>query len=85
MSNQTKVTWALVGVGAVIAWIWAASPTCQDDSGIIYQGCLSQQPVDPDCREVQFCKDHLGHQWYVTTYANGTVVKSEVQYSEPTP
>jgi hypothetical protein len=78
MSNGTKVK---VGIGAavvIIGWLWAQSPTCQDDSGILYQGCLSQQPIDPSCREVQFCKDHLGNQWYVTTYPDGTQVKSEV-------
>ncbi len=79
MSTKTKLTLGLIGVGVAIAWIWAASPTCQDDSGIIYEGCLSQRPVDPNCQETQFCKDRFGNQWFLTTYPDGTVVKAERQ------
>jgi hypothetical protein len=83
MSTGDKVKWALAGLGVSIAWVWAATPTCLEESGIILQGCLSQRPIDPNCREIQYCTDHFGHQWYLTTYPDGTVVKSEVQQSSP--
>jgi hypothetical protein len=81
MTTSTKVKWGLVAVGVAIAWIWGATPNCEDVSGIIYAGCLSQQPLDPTCRQTQLCMDHFGHQWYVTTYADGTVDKTERTYS----